>query len=76
MNDEIKKAVDEIGESLGARMIVKNAVTVGAVKEIGGKHYGDYVVISPDETPEFVTLNELREFKKRLTELFSEAEKK
>lgn len=47
MNDEIKQEIAKIGEELGAEMIVHCSVSVGAKKEIGGKTFGDYVIL-PD----------------------------
>lgn len=45
MNDEIKQAIEKIGEELGAEMIVHNCISVGAKKEIGGKLFGDYTLL-------------------------------
>lgn len=45
--NEIEQAIAKIGEELGAEMIVHCSVSVGAKKEIGGKTFGDYVIL-PD----------------------------
>lgn len=44
---EIEQAIAKIGEELGAEMIVHCSVSVGAKKEIGGKTFGDSVIL-PD----------------------------
>ncbi|MEE3458742.1 MAG: hypothetical protein VZQ75_02685 [Candidatus Faecousia sp.] len=45
--NEIEQAIAQIGEDLGAEMIVHCSVMVGAKKEIGGKTFGDSVIL-PD----------------------------
>lgn len=47
--NEIEQAIAQIGEELGAEMIVHCSVLVGAKKEIGGKTtFGDYVILPDD----------------------------
>ena len=48
LTEEIKSKIDEIGKELGVEMIVHECVTVGAVKEINGTMYGDYILLTDD----------------------------
>lgn len=72
--EEILKAAEEIGKEIGATMIVHDAVTIGAKKEINGETYGDYfVLITDDGAPDFFQKNKLNEFKNDMAAQFRKA---
>lgn len=70
MNDEIKQAIAQIGEELGAEMIVHNCISVGAKKEIGGETFGNYAVLFDSEIEDGRWRGALDRLKKRVRNNF------
>jgi hypothetical protein len=65
LTKEIEQAIAQIGEELGAEMIVHNGISVGAKKEIGGETFGNVVFLHDDQIKDGSWRITLDRFKKQ-----------
>lgn len=70
LTKEIEQAIAQIGEELGAEMIVHNCISVGAKKEIGGEAFGNYAILFDSEIEDGRWRDVLDRLKKRVRNNF------